>query len=79
MPAVIDKARNPRVREGEVGYVSIATDVLMLQVPDNPSRAGGDIHIFGILVPFMLVGPEAENRLFFQVTWALGPHKHERY
>lgn len=47
MPAVIDKSRNPRVREGEVGYVSIATDVLMLQVPDNPSRAGGDIHIFG--------------------------------
>ncbi len=47
MPAVIDKARNPRVREGEVGYVSIATDVPMLQVPDNPSRAGGDIHIFG--------------------------------
>jgi len=47
MPAVIDKSRNPRIREGEVGYVSIATDVLMLQVPDNPSRAGGDIHIFG--------------------------------
>ena len=47
MPAVIDKSRNPRIREGEVGYVSIATDVLMLQVPDNPSRASGDIHIFG--------------------------------
>ena len=47
MPAVIDKSRNPRVREGEVGYVSIATDIPMLQVPDNPSRAGGDIHIFG--------------------------------
>ena len=47
MPAVIDKSRNPRVREGERGYVSIATDVPMLQVPDNPSRAGGDIHLFG--------------------------------
>jgi hypothetical protein len=23
--------------------------------------------------------PEAENRLFFQVTWSLGPHKHEKY
>lgn len=47
MPAVIDKSRNPRIREGEIGYVSVSTDVPMLQVPDNPSRAGGDIHIFG--------------------------------
>ena len=22
---------------------------------------------------------EAENRLFFQVTWSLGPHKHAKY
>ena len=27
----------------------------------------------------MFETPQAENRLFFQVTWALGPHKHERY
>ena len=27
----------------------------------------------------MFEEPEAENQLFFQVTWALGPHKHERY
>jgi len=47
MPAVIDKSRNPRVREGEAGYVSVASGVSMLQVPDNPSRAQGDIHIFG--------------------------------
>jgi ABC-type Zn uptake system ZnuABC Zn-binding protein ZnuA len=47
MPAVIDKSRNPRIREGESGYVSVATDVPMLQVPENPSRAGGDIHVFG--------------------------------
>lgn len=47
MPAVIDKSRNPRIREGEVGYVSVATGVPMLEVPDNPSRAAGDIHVFG--------------------------------
>jgi hypothetical protein len=23
--------------------------------------------------------PESENQLFFQVTWSLGPHKHEQY
>jgi ABC-type Zn uptake system ZnuABC Zn-binding protein ZnuA len=47
MPAVIDKSRNPGIREGELGYVSVATDVPMLQIPENSSRAGGDIHIFG--------------------------------
>ena len=47
MPAVIDKSRNPRIRAGEAGYVSVATGVPMLQVPENASRAGGDIHLFG--------------------------------
>ena len=47
LPPVIDKSRNPRIREGEVGYVSVATGVPMLQVPANPSRAAGDIHLFG--------------------------------
>jgi hypothetical protein len=27
----------------------------------------------------MFEEPEKENRLFFQVTWAMGPHKHEQY
>jgi ABC-type Zn uptake system ZnuABC Zn-binding protein ZnuA len=47
MPAVIDKSRNPRIREGEVGYVSVSTGVSMMQLSDNSSRAGGDIHLFG--------------------------------
>lgn len=47
IPALIDRSRNPRIREGEIGYVSVATGVPMLQVPDNPSRAAGDIHVFG--------------------------------
>jgi ABC-type Zn uptake system ZnuABC Zn-binding protein ZnuA len=47
MPAVIDKSRNSRIREGQIGYVSVSTGVPMLEVPVNPSRAGGDIHIFG--------------------------------
>jgi len=47
LPPVIDKSKNPRIREGEIGYVSVATGVPMLQVPANPSRAAGDIHLFG--------------------------------
>ncbi len=44
---VVDKSRNRRVRSGEPGFVAVATGVPMLDVPDNPSRAGGDIHIYG--------------------------------
>lgn len=47
VPALQDKARNSKIREGQVGYVSLATGIPMLQVPQNPSRAGGDIHIYG--------------------------------
>ncbi len=47
LPALIDKSRNPKIREGEVGYVSVASGIRMLEVPSNPSRAAGDIHIFG--------------------------------
>jgi ABC-type Zn uptake system ZnuABC Zn-binding protein ZnuA len=47
MPAVIDKSRNPRIRPGEAGYVSLASGVPMLEVPESLSRAGGDIHVFG--------------------------------
>ncbi|MFQ5745030.1 MAG: metal ABC transporter substrate-binding protein [Acidobacteriota bacterium] len=47
MPPLIDKSRNPRIRSGEPGYVSVSTTVPMLQVPANPNRAGGDIHIYG--------------------------------
>lgn len=47
IPAVIDKSRNPDIREGEEGYVAVSAGVPMLQVPESPSRAGGDIHIFG--------------------------------
>ena len=47
MPAVIDRSRNPNIRDGQVGYVAVATSIPMLDVPQNPSRAGGDVHIYG--------------------------------
>lgn len=47
LPAVVDKSRNPGIRPGEPGFVGAAEGVPMLQVPENASRAGGDIHLFG--------------------------------
>jgi ABC-type Zn uptake system ZnuABC Zn-binding protein ZnuA len=47
IPAIEDKANNPRVRPGGVGYVSASTGIELLDVPESVSRAGGDIHAFG--------------------------------
>ncbi len=46
-PVLIDKSRNPRIREGAVGYVSAAQGVPLMDIPKNPNRSAGDIHIFG--------------------------------
>lgn len=46
-PAVIDRARNPKVVEGGPGNVVAYSGIKMLQVPQNVSRAGGDVHIWG--------------------------------
>lgn len=47
LPGLLDRANNPRVVEGAPGYVAAYHGVHMLQVPTNPSRAGGDIHVYG--------------------------------
>ncbi len=47
VPTLIDHSRNPTIREGANGYVSVSHDVPLLQVPTNPNRSGGDIHIYG--------------------------------
>ncbi len=47
VPALLDKAGNPRVREGGAGYVAAHDGVPMLDVPTSVSRAQGDIHVYG--------------------------------
>ncbi len=47
VPALLDRANNPRVREGGPGYVAASTGVELLDVPTSVSRSGGDIHAFG--------------------------------
>lgn len=47
LPPVVDKSRNPRIRPGEPGFVGVAQGVPMLEVSDNPTRAAGDIHLYG--------------------------------
>lgn len=47
VPAVIDRARNPRVVEGGPGHVVAYSGVKLLDIPEDVSRTGGDVHVFG--------------------------------
>src|SRR5947209_20515105 len=47
VPALLDKANNPKVDEGGPGYVAAYAGIPLLDVPSSFSRAQGDIHVFG--------------------------------
>ena len=47
VPTLLDKAANPRVREGGAGYVTAYPGIELLDIPANVSRSAGDIHLFG--------------------------------
>jgi ABC-type Zn uptake system ZnuABC Zn-binding protein ZnuA len=47
VPAVLDRARNARVVEGAPGHVVASAGIRLLEVPENVSRIGGDVHVFG--------------------------------
>lgn len=46
-PVLVDKSGNSKIRDGQPGFVSASRGVPLLEVPANPSRAAGDIHIYG--------------------------------
>lgn len=47
VPTLLDKAGNPRIREGSPGYLTAYMGIDLLDVPASVSRSGGDIHAFG--------------------------------
>jgi zinc/manganese transport system substrate-binding protein len=47
VPALLDKAGNPKVTEGGAGYVAAYAGIQLLDVPTTFSRSAGDIHVFG--------------------------------
>src|SRR5690242_21008175 len=46
VPALLDKAGNPKVTEGGAGYVAAYAGITLLDVPSSFSRTQGDIHVF---------------------------------
>jgi ABC-type Zn uptake system ZnuABC Zn-binding protein ZnuA len=47
VPTLLDKAGNPRIRDGAPGYVTAYQGIDLVDVPANISRSAGDIHVFG--------------------------------
>ena len=46
-PTLIDKSRNPKIRENSSGFVSVSSGMKFLEIPRTADRSGGDIHIYG--------------------------------
>lgn len=46
-PVLVDKSGNSKIRDGQPGFVNASRGVPLSEVPTNPSRAAGDIHIYG--------------------------------
>src|SRR5437899_6524520 len=55
VPALLDKANNPKITEGGPGYVAAYQGINLLDVPTSFSRAQGDIHVYGN--PHIWTGP----------------------
>jgi zinc/manganese transport system substrate-binding protein len=47
LPALMDRANNPRITSGAPGLVSVSQGVKLLDVPATLSRSEGDSHIYG--------------------------------
>lgn len=47
VPALLDRANNRKVVPGGPGHVVAYAGIKLLDVPQNVSRAGGDVHVFG--------------------------------
>lgn len=56
LPALAEKANNPKVQSGQPGYFEASQYVQMLEVPSSVDRALGDVHPYGN--PHVQTGPQ---------------------
>lgn len=47
VPALLDRAGNPKIRENGTGFVAAFKGISLLEVPTSLSRSQGDIHVDG--------------------------------
>jgi len=61
LPPLLRNARNRKLEPGKPGYVTVTEGWEPIQVPENLSRLGGDLHPFGN--PHMNVDPRAGRHI----------------
>ena len=47
VPSLVNRAGNHRIRSGQVGYVSAAAGIPLLEKPQNLSHSEGGLHLYG--------------------------------
>jgi len=54
-PTLVDMSKNPKIRSGQIGYVSASDGIDLLEKPSVMSRSEGGLHIYGN--PHIITGP----------------------
>ena len=54
-PTLVDMSKNPKIRSGQIGYVSASYGIKLLEKPTVLSRSEGGVHIYGN--PHIITGP----------------------
>ena len=47
VPALLNRASNPKVRSGQIGYVAAADGIPLIDKPKNLSHSEGGLHVYG--------------------------------
>jgi len=67
--ALLDKARNKQIMDGEIGFVSVSDGVHILQKVDKADRTEGDVHLMGN--PHINTGPLNWKTIATNITTGL--------
>lgn len=46
-PSLIDRSMNPKIRQGQPGYIAVYDGIKLLEIPTARTRAEGGVHMFG--------------------------------
>ena len=66
---LLDKARNRKIMDGEIGFVSVSDGVSILHKVDKVDRTEGDIHLMGN--PHITTGPMNWKNIAMNITIGL--------
>ena len=68
-PVLLDKARNKKIMDGEIGFVAVSDGVQILEKVEKADRTEGDIHLMGN--PHFNTGPTKWRKIAENITIGL--------